>query len=105
MFLVFSKIFYSNYILIDFAIHPFNICDKYPDLWKFIKISYVISFNITILIISNLIYSSIFSREKLDKKEMSLINNIDNSELNLLVGNDENNDLIYIPEKDFIKMF
>jgi len=99
MFLVFSKIFYSNYILIDFAIHPFNICDKYPDLWKFIKISYVISFNITILIISNLIYSSIFSREKLDKKEMSLINNIDNSELNLLVGNDENNDLIYIPEK------
>ena len=99
MFLFFSQIFYSNYILIDFAVHPFNICEKYPDLWKFIKISYVISLNIAILIISNLIYSSIFSKQKLDKKENILINNINNSELNLLAGKDENNNFIYIPEK------
>jgi len=99
MFLMFSKIFFSSYVLIDFAIHPFNICEKYPDLWKFIKISYVISFNIAIFIISNLIYSTIFSKQKLDKKENDLINNIDNSELNLLAGKDDNGNLIYIPEK------
>jgi len=99
MFLLFSKIFYSNYILIDFAVHPFNICEKYPDLWKFIKISYVISFSATILIISNLIYSTIFSKQKLDKKEDNLINDIDNSELNLLAGKDQNNNFVYINEK------
>ena len=99
MFLIFSKIFYSNDILIDFAVHPFNICEKYPDLWNFLKISYVISFNITILIISNLIYSTIFLKQKKDKKENNLTNNIDNSELNLLVGKDENDNLVYLHEK------
>ena len=102
IFLVFSKIFFSNYILIDFAVHPFNICEKYPDLWKFIKISYVISFNGTALIFSNLIYSTIFSKQKINKKENNLnnlINNIDNSQLNLLAGTDENENLIYIPDK------
>ena len=98
MFLIFSKIFYSNNILIDFAVHPFNICEKYPALWNFIKISYIISFNISIFIISNLIYSTIFSKQNLNKKENNLTN-IYNSELNLLVGKDENNNLIYVPEK------
>jgi len=99
MFLIFYKIFYSNYILIDFAIHPFNICEKYPDLWKFIKISYVIFFNIFVLIISNLIYSTIFSKQKLNKKENNSINDINHLDLNLLAGKDENNNYIYIPEK------
>ena len=99
MFLIFSKIFYSNYIFIDFAIHPFNICDKYPDLWTFIKISYVISFNISILIILNIFYSTIFSKQKLYKKENNSITNINNFDLNILAGQDENNNLIYIPEK------
>jgi len=99
MFLIFSKIFYSNYILIDFALHPFNICEKYPDLWNFIKISYVISFNGTVLIFSYLIYSTIFSKQKLDKKENTIINDIDNTQLNLLAGKDENNNLVYINEK------
>ena len=99
MFLIFSKIFFSNYILIDFAVNPFNICEKYPDLWKFIKLSYVISFNITLFIISHLIYFSIFSKQNLDKEENNLITNLDNSELNLLAGSDENDHLIYIPEK------
>ena len=102
MFIVFQKIFYSNNILIDFAIHPFNICEKYPELWKFIKITYVISFNIAILIISNLIYSAIFNKEKDIKtvKNTSLeSNSIAESKLSLLVGKDENNNLVYIDEK------
>jgi len=99
MFSFFKEIFYSNNILIDFAIHPFNICEKYPDLWKFIKISYLISYSFCILIISNLIYSTIFSKEKLNKTENTLINNINNSELNLFVGKDKNDNLVYIEEK------
>ena len=99
IFLLFGPIFYSNNILIDFAIHPFNICEKYPDLWNFIKISYVISFFATILIFSNLIYSTIFSKKKLNKNEENPINIIDTSELNLLAGKDENDNLVYVTEK------
>ena len=104
MFLFFNEIFFSNNILIDFALHPFNICEKYPDLWNFIKISYVVSFNICILIISHLIYSVIFSKQKKNKKNN---NNNDlfntdsnlNSDLNLLVGTDANDNFVYISEK------
>ena len=102
MFIIFQKIFYSTNIIIDFAIHPFNICEKYPDLWKFIKITYVISFNIAILIISNLIYSAIFNKEKnitTDKNISIESDNISESNLTLLVGKDENNNLVYIDEK------
>ena len=101
MFLIFQEIFYSNNILIDFALQPFNICEKYPDLWNFIKISYVLSFNTTILIISSLIYSVIFSKQKKNKSDNNLSNTDSNlnSELNLLVGTDVNDNLVYISEK------
>lgn len=102
MFFIFKDVFYSNYIFIDFALHPFNICDKYPDLWNFIKITYLISFCICILIISNFIYLLIFNKEKNNKKSPSfyLQNTPDsNSELNLLVGTDEKSNLLYIKEK------
>ena len=103
MFIIFQKIFYSNNIFIDFAIHPFNICEKYPDLWNFIKISYVVSFNICILIISHLIYSVIFSKQKNNKKNNNnnLFNTYSNlnSDLNLLVGTDANDNFVYISKK------
>lgn len=101
MFLIFQEIFYSNNILIDFALHPFNICEKYPDLWNFIKVSYVLSFNISILIMSNLIYSVIFSKPKKNKNDNNLSNTNSNlnSELNLLVGTDINDNFVYINEK------
>lgn len=102
IFLVFKEIFYSNNILIDFSLHPFNICEKYPDLWNFIKISYVVSYIACILIISNFIYSLIFYKEEKKKKDnkLSLENtSILNSDLNLLVGKDKNKNSIYIGEK------
>ena len=100
MFLIFQEIFYSNNILIDFAIHPFNICQKSPDLWKFIKITYVISFNMAILVISILIYSSIFSKQKKKNKVNNLLTNKSSSDsLSLLVGKDSKNNFVYVEEK------
>ena len=104
MFLFFQEIFYSNNIIIDFALHPFNICERYPDLWNFIKITYIISYLISILIISNFIYSFIFSKKEINNKENNNLSFVEdystfNSELKLLVGQDKNNNLIYINEK------
>ena len=102
MFIFFKEIFFSNNILIDFAIHPFNICEKYPDLWKFIKITYVISFNFTTLILSSLIYSVTFNKEKAvkaDKNTYIESNNIPKSNLSLLIGKNEANSLVYVNEK------
>lgn len=96
LFFTFKDIFYSNNILIDFALHPFNICEKYPDLWNFIKITYLISYSISVLIIFNIIYSVIFH----PKENQSPDNypNIPNSNLNLLIGHDQSQRDIYINE-------
>lgn len=102
IFFFFKDVFYSNNIFIDFALHPFNICEKYPDLWNFIKISYVVSYGICILIISNFVYSFIFNKKEKNKHDSNLScgnDTVSNSNLNLLVGEDENNNLIYINEK------
>lgn len=101
MFLIFQEIFYSNNILIDFAIHPFNICIKYPQLWKFIKITYILSFNISVFSASTLICSVIFKKEeKKNNKTSSTKENIPyKKDLNLLVGKDQNDNLVYIGEK------
>ena len=102
MFLIFKEIFFSDNILIDFALHPFNICEKYPDLWRFIKITYVISYFSCILIISNFVYSLIFHKKENIKKDIVSSSeniNITNTELKLLIGKDKDNNLVHISEK------
>lgn len=101
LFFVFKDIFYSNNILIDFAIHPFNICDKYPDLWNFIKITYVLFYCGVVLIISNFIYSFIFRKNEnlINENEATgICNTSNNSKLNLLVGKNEKGNMLYIDE-------
>lgn len=58
---IFYPIFTSNNIIISFAIHPFNICDKYPEFWHFFKILYVLtlvvaSCSISYMLIKNLVH-------------------------------------------------
>lgn len=96
IFFYFKEIFTSNYILIDFAIHPFNICENYIDLWNFIKISYIFSVTFSTVIIINLIYSFIFSMQ-IKKSDISSAS-LSHSELNLIIGKDKNANKIILEE-------
>ena len=77
---VFSDILYANSVIITYGIHPFDICVKNPDLWKYIKIAFVISYLFSSIIISNFIY---FISEKLVKKLIDTFKNI-SEKLNIL---------------------
>lgn len=96
IFFYFKEIFTSNYILIDFAIHPFNICENYIDLWNFIKISYIFFVTFSTVIIINLIYSFIFSKQ-IKKTDISSAS-LSHSELNLIIGKDKNANEIILEE-------
>ena len=99
-FFLFKEIYLSNNIFISFAVHPFNICEKYPDFWLLIKTIYIpISF-ISYLIIINIIYSSIFSKKKNKEKKI----NKNNSNLFINFFNEENINLI-IPESGLYPNF
>lgn len=113
IFRLFYPIYTSQEVIITYGIRPFDICSKNPDLWKYIKISYIITFIFSNIIINNFLYSKIsklsntillkFKRKK-DKKTISA--KLDFSKLSLLIGYDpENNTNISIPESGLYQNF
>ena len=70
--LLFAKVYTSSEIMISFAVHPFNICESYPDIWEKLKVAYIpISF-LSSLICINHLYSFLFSKEK-PKKDLAKV--------------------------------
>ena len=52
----FSSIIYANSVIIPYGIHPFDICIKNPDLWKYIKVTFIFTYIFSSFVISNSIY-------------------------------------------------
>ena len=118
------KIFYPIYtateVIIPYGIHPFDICSKNPELWKIIKITYIFTSSISLFLIGHFIYTriilNIFNKIKFFKsnfqktfnkpKENYKINSKNSQKsLNLKVGKDENNNVIFIPESGLYQNF
>lgn len=82
--LLFYDLYTSDTVIISFAVHPFNICEKYPNIWIKIKIIYIFVSSFSSLICINLIYSSLFTKTKVKTKK-----SLDaKSSLSLFVAND-----------------
>ena len=56
---IFKDIFYAKKIIIKYAINPFDICEKQPQLWNNIKLLFIFSYIISSIIISNNIFKII----------------------------------------------
>ena len=103
----FYPIFISEEIIITYGIHPFDICSKNPILWKYIKIAFIFTYVFSNIIFSNFIFNLFlhFSFFKNKKKKNNIKNiNPNYSDLNLLIGENENGK-IYIPEKGLYQNF
>ena len=95
--IIFYPIFKTNNITISFAIHPFNICTKYPKFWHFFKIFYIIILLFSSSSISYLLISNFFKNEK--KEQKLHLKTLDNN-LRVLVGfSPSQKKDIYLPEK------
>ena len=110
----FNPLYTTQEVIITYGIHPFDICSKNPDLWKFFKISYIFVFVFSQFVISYFIYSRIllifqFLKSKFNKstkEEISLLTQNYNSRINLLIGIDKNtNSKIYLPESGLYQNF
>ena len=99
-FSLFLDIYLSDTIIISFAVHPFNICERFPELWFYIKLLSVPIFIISSLICINLLYSSIFTKIPIrDKKTYTKT-----SDLYLKIFNNTVQNLI-IPEAGLYQNF
>lgn len=120
MFLFFSSIFTiktfypiytSQEIIITYAVHPFNLVTQNPELWNFIKKSYILIFTFSNLTISNFIFTRFFQKySKITStiQKASKIENTNNTKesLKLLIGIDEKTkSKIYVKESGLYQNF
>lgn len=98
-YLLFRGLYTSDEVIFSFAVHPFNICEKYPEVWFYIKIAYIPITLIGSLICINTIYSSFFTKKNVVEEK----SNVKKSDLYLKIFN-EKKDLI-IPEAGLYQNF
>lgn len=94
---IFYPIFISKNIIINFAVHPFNICKKHPEFWHYFKIIYIV-----FLTISSFSLSYILIKYFLHLNTNNIIPQNENytSKLNLKIGYSQiQSKDIFLPEK------
>ena len=96
---LFKDLYFSDEVIISFVVHPFNICEKYPKIWYYLKLTYIPVSLISSIIIINIIYSVLFKKKKIKEN----ISNVKNSNLHLEIFNEKNS--IIIPESGLYQNF
>ena len=98
---ILKPIFIAEEVIITYGVKPFDICSKNAELWKYIKIIYMITFLTSNLICSNLLYNKIPTKKK--KKQNEIEND---NELKLLIGyNRKTEEKVYLPKSGLFQNF
>jgi len=92
-------IFNATSLIFPYAITPFDICKKYPEVWHLIKKLYWICFFISYCIVYNYLYTNIQKYFSSQKNKVVIQNANTNNCLKLLVGTDFSGQNFYIPER------
>ena len=53
---IFSPLYYSDTVIIDYGIHSFNICTEQPIIWKYCRYWFVFTYIFSSIFISNMIF-------------------------------------------------
>ena len=100
LFIIFYPIIYSNNIIIDLGFISIDFCEKFPYVWKHIDKIYIISSLISYLIIGYSLFPKLFKNYRVKSS-----NSLTIPDLNLFVGNNDNGENIYVPEKGLYQNF
>ena len=95
---IFSPIYKLDSVYIPYGLYPYDICQKQPQLWRYIKLIFIISSLTNLIIISNMIYLKLPKKLSL-KNTPSNLEKFDKNNLQLFIGKGQDNSNIYIPEK------
>ena len=104
-FKLFLPIYIAEEIIITFGIHPFDICSKNEELWHFIKLSFIIFYISSNIILLNTFSKKIFTNSHSKSSKKNKIYK-DSKQLYLLIGlNISSNTKVYLPEKGLYQNF
>ena len=111
-FYFFYPIFISEEVIITYGLHPFDICAEIPELWSFIKVSFVFCSLFSFFVLGNLFFNFafecfplIFSFLPLSTSRKHLQSNSFDESLHIVVGKDEHNCLVSIPKSGLFQNF
>lgn len=105
---IFLPIFNTNEVIISYGLKPFNLAQKSPEIWNFIKISFFFFSSFSYLVFGNFIFDLIL---KHSNKFVSHVRSHDNlysfpnNFLHLIIGKDENNNMVALPESGLYQNF
>ncbi len=97
-FFIFSPLYHLKNVYISYGFFSYDINEKQPELWLFIKIIFIISNLFNLILISNTIYSNLVIK-KIHTKKIEPKHSLENNDLKLLIGKNEKNETIFIQEK------
>ena len=97
-FLLFSSIYFSNNIIIKYAINPFNICEKEPVLWLGVKMLFAASYLIVSILLTGKLEKVIEKKRRKNGKKIGMANSLTDDSLSVLIGKC-GEERIVIPEK------
>lgn len=105
-FILFKPIYSATSLIIPYSLTPYDICIKYPIAWKYLKFYFILFYFLSSLICSNSVFVLLFKNKACEKSDISscIVNPKDyKNELLLFVGNNESNNLVFIPEKSLFQ--
>ncbi len=97
-----KPVFISNNIIFPYSFEKFNLIEKNPTLWFNIKLLYIFFYITSSIILSNSIFNLIFKNFK--SPQMSSKDDT-NKIFKLFIGNDDDNNKIYIDENGLYQNF
>lgn len=94
-----SPVFISDVVCIPFAITHFNICEKYPVQWFYMKLVYIISNFISFLILFNSLFSYILVLlSVLDKRSKKAeVVSVNDYDFSVFVGKNGEGSMVFLP--------
>lgn len=101
--LIFKPIFTATSFVIPYAIYPFDICEKFPIAWKYMKIVYCLTCFYVCFLISNSIFKKSFKEISVLNKKSKNKFKLNNSGIHLYLGKNDNNEAVYLTEKSLFQ--
>ncbi len=96
----FYPIFYAKILIFPYAVTPFDIVSKFPNLWCYIKLLYCISYFFNLLLAVNAVFKYIILKRDIFRKPTNHTFLTNTGNFNLLIGRNSQTQLdVCIPEK------
>ena len=103
----FNPILNNNIVIFPYAIKPFNLCTEIPIAWNYIKTIYLFTSFFSFFILTNSLFTIIFKKKFITKKKKRNIKTLKfkTNDLHLIIGKDNSNQTICLPEKSLYQNF